>query len=123
MLADRAPSAWLASQTTQRAASAAPSSLVKAAVHGGDPNWGRIMMALGRSGAAVTESKISLYISEICVFDKGVPIAFFKEAAVNSMKEPSVAILAKLGLGSHSATAWGCDLTEEYVRFNSEYST
>ncbi len=81
------------------------------------------MMALGRSGAAVTESKISLYISEICVFDKGVPIAFFKEAAVNSMKEPSVAILAKLGLGSHSATAWGCDLTEEYVRFNSEYST
>ncbi len=101
----------------------ASSPLVKAAVHGGDPNWGRIMMALGRSGAAVTESKLSLYISEICVFDKGVPIAFFKEAAVNSMKESSVAILAKLGLGSHSATAWGCDLTEEYVRFNTEYST
>ncbi|MBM4406927.1 MAG: bifunctional glutamate N-acetyltransferase/amino-acid acetyltransferase ArgJ [Chloroflexi bacterium] len=101
----------------------AASPLVKAAVHGGDPNWGRIMMALGRSGAAITESKLSLYINEICVFDKGVPVPFFKEAAVISMKESNVTILAKLGLGAHGATAWGCDLTEEYVRFNSEYST
>lgn len=99
------------------------SSLVKAAVHGGDPNWGRVICAIGSSGATVEEAKMALYINGICMLDKGTPVPFFKDAATLSMKEEDVAIRAHLGLGNESATAWGCDLTEEYVRFNSAYTT
>ncbi len=101
----------------------ASSMLVKAAVHGGDPNWGRVAMALGRSGASVREETLSLYMNEICVFDAGAPIPYFKDAIVASMKASEIKIRAKLGIGDRSATAWGCDLTEEYVHFNSEYTT
>ena len=101
----------------------ASSALVKAAVHGADPNWGRVMMALGRSGALVDESKIALYMNEICVFDQGAPVPFFKEAAQVTMREDVVTVRADLDVGTAAATAWGCDLTEEYVRFNSEYTT
>ena len=101
----------------------ASSALVKAAVHGADPNWGRVMMALGRSGALVDEAKIALYMNEICVFDQGAPVPFFKEAAQVTMREDVVTVRADLDVGTAAATAWGCDLTEEYVRFNSEYTT
>ena len=101
----------------------AGSPLVKAAVHGNDPNWGRAVTALGYSGATVAEEKLALFLNEICVLDKGIPVPFFKEAAAVSMSEPVVKIRARLGLGQHQATAWGCDLTEEYVRYNSEYTT
>jgi glutamate N-acetyltransferase/amino-acid N-acetyltransferase len=111
-------------EDARRAAKTVASSLlVKAAVHGGDPNWGRVAMALGRSGARVQEETLSLYMNEICVFDVGAPIPFFKEAIVASMQKSEIKIRASLGVGEHSATAWGCDLTEEYVRFNSEYTT
>ena len=99
------------------------SALVKAAVHGGDPNWGRVICAVGNSGASVQEEKLSLYINGICMFDAGMPIAFFRDLAVLSMKEADVKILVRLGMGENAATAWGCDLTEEYVRFNSQYTT
>lgn len=103
----------------------ASSPLWKAAVHGNDPNWGRVMAALGRSNTRVQEEKLSMFINEFCVFDAGMPISFYKEAASNSMKEAeeAVKVVVKLGLGNHKATAWGCDLTEEYVRFNSAYHT
>ncbi|MEE9285619.1 MAG: bifunctional glutamate N-acetyltransferase/amino-acid acetyltransferase ArgJ [Dehalococcoidia bacterium] len=101
----------------------ASSPLVKTAIHGADPNWGRVMMALGRSGAALDEGRLALYLNEVCVFDEGGPVPFFHEAAKVSMQEPEVRIRANLRLGSHEATAWGCDLTEKYVRFNSEYTT
>ncbi|MCH7750821.1 MAG: bifunctional ornithine acetyltransferase/N-acetylglutamate synthase [Planctomycetes bacterium] len=101
----------------------ASSPLVKTAIHGADPNWGRVMMALGRSGAKIEERKLALYLNEFCVFDEGRPVPFYHEAARVSMKEPEVRIRANLRMGRHRATAWGCDLTEEYVRFNSEYST
>lgn len=101
----------------------ASSPLVKTAIHGADPNWGRVMMALGRSGAKIEERKLALYLNEICVFDEGGPVPFYHEAARVSMKEPEVRIRADLRMGRYRATAWGCDLTEEYVRFNSEYST
>jgi len=81
------------------------------------------MMALGRSGALVDESKIALYMNEICVFDQGAPVPFFKEAAQVTMREEVVSVRADLNVGEAAATAWGCDLTEEYVRFNSEYTT
>ena len=101
----------------------ASSTLVKCAVHGADPNWGRVMMAVGRSGAAIDETRLALYMNEICVFDEGAPVPFFKEAAQASMREPEVKIRVRLGMGQDEATAWGCDMTEEYVRFNSEYTT
>ena len=99
------------------------SPLVKSAVHGGDPNWGRIICAIGSSGANVVEEKLALEINGVVMLEKGTPVPFFKEAASMSMKESDVKIEASLGLGEFSATAWGCDLTEEYVRFNSAYTT
>lgn len=101
----------------------ASSSLVKSAVRGNDPNWGRVLAALGRSGAAIDERKITMHLNTICTMDDGVPIPFYKEAAVAAMSEPEVTIHVTLGIGKHKATAWGCDLTEEYVRINSAYTT
>lgn len=99
------------------------SSLVKAAMHGSDPNWGRIICAIGSSGAMVEEERLGLNINGIVMLEQGIPISFFKGAAVQSMKESDIKVEASLGLGDFSATAWGCDLTEEYVRFNSAYTT
>ena len=101
----------------------AGSSLVKTAVHGNDPNWGRIMAALGRSGAEIVEEKIALYINDVCIMEEGRPIPFFKDAIIAAMNNPEVSLGIHLNLGDMSATAWGCDLTEEYVTFNSAYTT
>ena len=107
----------------QAARTVAGSTLLKTAVYGRDPNWGRAIAALGRSGVAIDPTKLALWVNEICVLDEGKPIPFFKEAAVATMRNPEVRILTKLGLGDASATAWTCDLTEEYVRLNSAYTT
>lgn len=99
------------------------SSLVKSAVHGADPNWGRILAALGRSGADVDEEKVALYINDVCIMEGGVPIPFHKEAVVSLMRGRQVTFRIGMGLGTASATAWGCDLTEAYVVINSAYTT
>ena len=99
------------------------SPLVKAAVHGSDPNWGRIIAALGRSGAEVVESKVDLYISGICLVEGGVPLPFNQEKVVAVLASGEVSIDLNLNLGRAMATAWGCDLSEEYVTINSEYAT
>ena len=99
------------------------SNLVKAMVHGRDPNWGRIMMALGQSGAEVDEPKIDIFINDIHIVHEGKAISYFTEAVVAGMNVPEVRFKVTLGIGEASATAWGCDLTEEYVTFNSAYST
>jgi glutamate N-acetyltransferase/amino-acid N-acetyltransferase len=112
---------WEDARLAARTIAASP--LVKSAVHGADPNWGRVMAALGRSGAKVEESKVALAMNDIWMFDNGAPVPFFQEAARVSMQEPEVRIVVRLNQGKHSATAWGCDLTEDYVRFNSEYTT
>ena len=101
----------------------ASSNLVKAMVHGRDPNWGRIMMALGHSGAEVEEPKIDIFINDIHIVHEGKAISYFTEAVVGGMNVPEVRFKVTLGIGESSATAWGCDLTEEYVTFNSAYST
>jgi glutamate N-acetyltransferase/amino-acid N-acetyltransferase len=101
----------------------ASSLLVKAMVHGKDPNWGRIVMALGKSGIALEENKIDVFISDIHIVNKGVAIPYFKDAVVSAMAGKKVKFRVDLNLGNESATAWGCDLTEEYVIFNSAYST
>jgi len=100
------------------------SSLVKAMVHGNDPNWGRIMMALGKSGADMVESRIDIFVDDIQIVQDGIAIPFYRDAVVSAMaSSPDVRFRVNLNMGAHDATAWGCDLTEEYVTFNSAYST
>ena len=99
------------------------SPLVKTAIHGGDPNWGRIMAAVGQSGVEVVESKIDLYIGNICLVKAGCPLSFDKEELVGILRSSEVLINLQLNLGMATATAWGCDLSEEYVTINSQYMT
>jgi glutamate N-acetyltransferase / amino-acid N-acetyltransferase len=97
--------------------------LVKSAVHGSDPNWGRVLAAAGRSGAAVTPEKMELYIADIRVVKDGSPVPFDKKDVVKRLDGKEVFITLNLHLGRAGATAWGCDLSEEYVKINSEYTT
>ncbi len=101
----------------------ASSNLVKTAVYGADPNWGRLMMALGRSGAAAAESKVDLFVNGVCIMEQGKPIPFHRDAVVALMRGPEVTFRLQLNLGEGQATAWGCDLTEDYVVINSAYTT
>ena len=99
------------------------SPLVKSAIHGNDPNWGRILAAVGRSGIEVVEAKIDLYLGNLCLLKAGRPQPFDREEAVRILSGSEVAIVLQLNLGSATATAWGCDLSEEYVTINSHYTT
>jgi len=99
------------------------SSLVKAAVYGGDPNWGRIIAAAGRSGAAIVESQVVLFIADICILRDGCLQSFDEEAVAAVLLGSEVPIGLQLNLGEYTATAWGCDLSAEYVTINSEYRT
>jgi glutamate N-acetyltransferase/amino-acid N-acetyltransferase len=99
------------------------SPLVKAAVHGSDPNWGRVVAAAGQSGAKLTERKIDLYIGNIRLVSNGCPLSFNRVEVVKLLDGSEVAIALNLNLGSAEATAWGCDLSEEYVTINSQYTT
>ena len=101
----------------------ASSPLVKASVHGSDPNWGRIVAAVGRSGVEVVESKIDLYIGNICLVKVGHQLPFDREKVVAVLRSSEVPITLQLNLGTATATAWGCDLSEEYVTINSQYTT
>jgi len=107
----------------QAARTVVSSPLVKAAVHGSDPNWGRIIAAIGRSGIEVVESKIDLYIGDICVVKAGRPLPANRQSLVQILDEGEVPISLNLNLGTATATAWGCDLSEEYVTINSQYTT
>jgi glutamate N-acetyltransferase / amino-acid N-acetyltransferase len=103
----------------------ANSPLVKAAMYGNDPNWGRIIVAIGRSGAMIVEDKIELYLNNICVMKRGAPAGFDVRELSASLADASngVKIQAILNIGKAGATAWGCDLTKEYVTINSAYTT
>ena len=99
------------------------SPLMKSAVYGNDPNWGRVMMAVGRSGAHVDPDTASVYIGDVCTFERGRAIPYDEQAASATLRQENVLIRVDLGLGDGQATGWGCDLTEEYVRVNAEYTT
>jgi glutamate N-acetyltransferase/amino-acid N-acetyltransferase len=108
----------------RRAARAvAGSLLVKTAVYGCDPNWGRVLTAAGYSGAQVREEACQLYIQGVRVFAGGLPQPFNEAALREALASPEVSIRLDLGLGAGAATAWGCDLTPDYVRINAEYTT
>ncbi|HEY3079582.1 MAG TPA: bifunctional glutamate N-acetyltransferase/amino-acid acetyltransferase ArgJ [Chloroflexota bacterium] len=99
------------------------SSLVKTAVYGADPNWGRVLCALGYSGADVDEHKVDLRIGEVWLMRAGQIQSFDRAAGVAALRGPDVRIWANLNLGGARATAWGCDLTEGYVEINGKYTT
>lgn len=101
----------------------AGSSLVKTAVYGADPNWGRVVAALGRSGAQVEENCIDVYMGAQCVMRAGVPQTFDAAQASRELKGKEVKFELHLNLGRGKATAWGCDLTPQYVTINSAYTT
>jgi glutamate N-acetyltransferase/amino-acid N-acetyltransferase len=101
----------------------ASSSLVKSAIHGNDPNWGRVIAAAGYSGADIDVSKVRFEINDVVIMDAGTPISFHREAVIAIMNNPEVNLAVNLGLGDGTATAWGCELTEAYVQFNSAYTT
>jgi glutamate N-acetyltransferase/amino-acid N-acetyltransferase len=101
----------------------ARSNLVKSAIHGGDPNWGRIVCALGYSGAELALDRLRLNVGGLTVFTFGAGVKVDLDAVRTAFDKPEIEIEADLGLGEASSEAWGCDLSEEYVRINAEYTT
>jgi glutamate N-acetyltransferase/amino-acid N-acetyltransferase len=99
------------------------SPLVKTAVHGRDPNWGRVIAALGRSGVEFNPMKVDLYLAKMQLMSSGEPVPFDEKAASVVMGKDEVKVRVSLNGGNHSATAWGCDLSAEYVSINSDYTT
>ena len=99
------------------------SSLLKAALHGEDPNWGRVFMAVGNSGAQVDPNRAALWIGSVQIAREGVTTGASADEARAEMHGAEVSMRVDLGLGSGNARAWGCDLTEDYVVENSAYST
>jgi glutamate N-acetyltransferase / amino-acid N-acetyltransferase len=111
------------SDARMAARAVASSSLVKTAVHGGDPNWGRIVCALGYSGAELALDKLHLSVGGQVVFTRGAGVDVDLTAVRHAFEQPEIEIVATLGLADGSAEAWGCDLSEEYVRINADYTT
>ena len=105
------------------ARSVVSSSLIKSMVHGRDPNWGRVMMAVGKSQIEINQDKIDIFINDIHIAHEGKAIPFSKESVITSMNQKEIKIRVDLNIGNYNGIAWGCDLTEEYVIFNSAYST
>ena len=103
------------------------SSLLKAAMFGADANWGRVLCAIGYSGAKVDPEKIGVSFrsaaGEIRVCENGAGVDFSEEVAKTVLSEKEIVIEVSLGDGPASATAWGCDLTYEYVKINGDYRT
>ena len=108
------------------------SSLVKCAVHGRDPNWGRILAAAGRSGVAFDPGAVALWLGEHQLMAAGQPLAFDRPAASTYIREraaaaylqdDTVVIRLNVGAGPGQGSAWGCDLSDQYIRINADYTT
>lgn len=107
------------------ARSVVSSNLVKAMIYGHDPNWGRILCALGYAGVDFDPYKVDLIYKskagEVLVAKNGVNANYSEELAVKILSEPEVTVICELSSGEASATAWGCDLTYDYVKINADY--
>ena len=99
------------------------SSLVKTAIFGKDPNWGRIMMAIGNADAVIDRDKIKIFINGIQISEQGKSISFHYQSVLSALDNFQIDIEIDLDLGKGRGMAWGSDLTEEYVVFNSAYTT
>jgi len=112
------PDAWMAARAI------ANSLLVKTAIHGGDPNWGRLVAAAGRSGAAFVLDGARVQIGSLVLFEGGRPFDERAPQAADYLAGKDLAIEVDLGTGgAHTATVWTCDLSKEYVQINAEYRT
>ena len=110
--------AWMAARAI------ANSPLVKTAIHGGDPNWGRLVAAAGRSGAAFSLEGARVQIGSLVLFENGRPFDELAPQAADYLMGKDLEIVVDLGAGgSHRATVWTCDLSAEYVKINAEYRT
>lgn len=106
----------------QHAKAIANSPLVKTALAGEDPNWGRIVMALGKSGAAAERDLIKIWLGDILVAEQGwVAASYSEEQGAAYMKNAELVIAINLGMGSGAATVWTCDLTHDYISINADY--
>lgn len=100
----------------------ANSPLVKTAVAGEDPNWGRIVMAVGKSGAKADRDLLSIRFGDVLVAEKGwVAESYSEDAGASYMKGENIVISVDLGLGSASDTVWTCDFTKRYIEINADY--
>jgi len=99
------------------------SPLVKTAITGNDPNWGRIVSAAGYAGVPFQEQDVSLILNGVVIYEAGRPAAFDEVALSNSMKSGTVTINLQFRLGKAQVSFWTCDLTAEYVRLNADYTT
>lgn len=101
------------------------SSLTKAAIYGHDANWGRILCAMGYSGAQFDPEKVDLYFESVAgslkIIENGVALDYSEEQATKILSEKAVTAIADIKEGDASATAWGCDLTYDYVKINADY--
>ncbi|MFV1462406.1 MULTISPECIES: bifunctional glutamate N-acetyltransferase/amino-acid acetyltransferase ArgJ [unclassified Phaeobacter] len=102
--------------------SIANSPLVKTAIAGEDPNWGRVVMAIGKSGAAADRDKLSISFGDVLVAEKGWVSPNYREAAgAAEMKKSEIVIKVDLGLAKGQSTVWTCDLTHQYITINADY--
>jgi glutamate N-acetyltransferase/amino-acid N-acetyltransferase len=101
------------------------SNLTKAAIYGHDANWGRILCAMGYSGAEFDPERVDLFFEsaagKLQIIKDGVATDYSEEDATNILSEPAVTATADIKLGTESATAWGCDLTYDYIKINADY--
>jgi len=101
----------------------ANSPLVKTAIHGGDPNWGRLIAVAGRAGVAFDLSRAAVTIGAVELFKDGAPHDEASPEAAKYLRNDDINIAVHLGAGQASSTVWTCDLSAEYVRINAEYRT
>jgi glutamate N-acetyltransferase/amino-acid N-acetyltransferase len=99
------------------------SNLVKCAMFGNDPNWGRIMGAIGCAGVKIDPNKIDIYFGNMKIVCQGIATGFSKKKASNLLKQKEVKVIVDLNQGKKNATAFGCDMTYKYVKINAEYHT
>ena len=112
------------SADARRAAKAiANSPLVKTAIHGGDPNWGRLIAVAGRAGVAFDLARAAVTIGSIVLFKDGRPHDEAAPQAADYLKGKDLTVGVHLGAGRASSTVWTCDLSAEYVRINADYRT
>ena len=99
------------------------SPLVKTALFGKDPNWGRVLCAVGYSGQPIDPNALSISLAGINVFQSGMPITFDEAKMQEQLAQPEIEILVALEEGTGQGVAWGCDLTYDYVKINALYHT
>ena len=109
------------SEARQAARAVVVSPLVKTAIHGNDPNWGRVLAALGNSGAVFAPDKVQIFLQGTLVY-QGQAWDFDSDQLSGALASETVLIAVNLGAGSEAAEAFGCDLSAEYVRINSLYT-